>query len=127
MVLYAFFDICTLSVHILIPSIRISLLSCRYPVQVRAGLQRSQLSVAGQNLCICLPPPFVASSVPKDWSVLPKSVAMYKYGVVKDDGRTIKPAQLDSYDLPEIINGLCCGEKALQLLLHLCQDFQELA
>ena len=52
---------------------------------------------------------------------------MYKYGVVKDDGRTIKSAQLDNYDLPEIINGLCCGEKALQLLLHLCQDFQELA
>ena len=34
-----------------------------------------------------------------------KLVQDQKAGVVKDDGKRIKPAQLDNYDLPEIING----------------------
>ena len=34
-----------------------------------------------------------------------KLVQDRKDGVVKDDGKMIKPAQLDNYDLPEIING----------------------
>ena len=34
-----------------------------------------------------------------------KLVQDQKDGVVKDDGKMIKPAQFDNYDLPEIING----------------------